>query len=330
MNTATNTLIQEKQILKTTKNFYLLQKSQHKKIRSPLFYVGDKYKIIDQIKKYFPKCIETFIEPFTGGGSVFLNTSAQNYLLNDIDKYLIKLHKFLNSYASNKELFFDSLNKKVIDSGLSRSYIEDIVPKSFRIKYPKTYFAKFNKENYIKLRHIFNANKEDMFILYLLLIYGFNRMLRFNSNGDFNLPVGNVDLNMNVISSLNDYFENVQEKNIIYNNLDYKKFLYNINFKRNDFVYLDPPYLISFSEYNKLWNETEEKNLTKLLDKLDKQNVKWAISNLISDSNKNTHNELFDKWMQNYNIFEINSNYISFNNNKTRPTREVLITNYEN
>ena len=37
--------------------------------RSPLFYVGDKYKLISEIKTYFPQCINRFIEPFVGGGS---------------------------------------------------------------------------------------------------------------------------------------------------------------------------------------------------------------------------------------------------------------------
>lgn len=48
----------------------------------------------------------------------------------------------------------------------------------------------------------FNSNKNELIKLYLLLIYGFNRMLRFNRNGDFNLPVGNVDFNNNVVNAL--------------------------------------------------------------------------------------------------------------------------------
>ena len=54
--------------------------------RSPMFYVGDKYKLIKEIKQYFPKDINTFIEPFVGGGTVFLNVEAKKYILNDIDK----------------------------------------------------------------------------------------------------------------------------------------------------------------------------------------------------------------------------------------------------
>ena len=47
--------------------------------RSPLFYMGDKFKLLDQLKDRFPKKINNFIEPFTGGGSVFLNINANKY-----------------------------------------------------------------------------------------------------------------------------------------------------------------------------------------------------------------------------------------------------------
>ena len=52
--------------------------------RSPFFYVGDKFKLVPQLKEHFPTDIERFIEPFCGGGSVFLNVEAESYLVNDI------------------------------------------------------------------------------------------------------------------------------------------------------------------------------------------------------------------------------------------------------
>ena len=60
--------------------------------RSPLFYVGDKYKLLNEILPYFPKDVDRFIEPFTGGGSVFLNVEAKKHLLNF--EFLIKPRYF--------------------------------------------------------------------------------------------------------------------------------------------------------------------------------------------------------------------------------------------
>jgi DNA adenine methylase len=327
MSVATNTLIQEKQNLTTIKNFCLLPKSaDFYKRRSPFFYVGDKYKIIEQISEHFPKDIKTFIEPFIGGGTVFLNVKAKSYLLNDIDSYLIKLHDFLIQQTENQDIFFKELEKIIFKYSLSRSYLEDIVPVELKKEFKKTYYARFNKKGYLKLRDKFNNDKSNMLELYVLLIYGFNRMLRFNSSGNFNLPVGNVDLNQNVINALKDYFSFVENKSLKLSNLDYIDFISQIDIDNNDFIYLDPPYLISSSEYNKLWNEEEETRLLKFLDNLNKKNVKWAISNMIENNNKT--NEMFSNWMLDYNVNFIKSNYISFNNNTIKPIKEVLITNY--
>ena len=277
---------------------------------------------------YFPTQINTYVEPFVGGGSVFLNVNAQKFVLNDIDKNMIKLHNYLCTCSSCPDIFFEQITNRILELGLSRSFMEDVVSSDLKSEYPKTYYAKYNKESYARLRNEYNHNKENVLDLYLLLIYGFNRILRFNSKGDFNLPVGNVDFNKNVVNALETYFRNVCSKTIHFFNFDYKEFVNLLTYKKDDFIYLDPPYLITFSEYNKLWNEDKERELLELLDELARNKVKWAISNLVADYNKGTHNEIFDNWMQKYNVHEINSYYISFNNNKVRPTREVLVTNY--
>ncbi len=73
--------------------------------RSPLFYVGDKYKLINEIKQYFPADIRHFVEPFVGGGSVYLNVDAEDYYLNDINKDVVGLHVMLNSYVGRETEF---------------------------------------------------------------------------------------------------------------------------------------------------------------------------------------------------------------------------------
>jgi len=295
--------------------------------RSPLFYVGDKYKILPEIKKYFPTKINRFIEPFTGGGSVFLNIQANEYLLNDIDKNVINLHKFLLHQSRNPELFFQKLQEKIEKYGFSHSYKRDIVPPDLKRKFKKTYYAKFNKEAYQKLKTDFNkSEKKDLLDLYLLLIYGFNRILRFNSKGEFNLPVGNVDFNNNVFNALQTYFFLVKRKKIKLFNLDFAEFLFRIEIKKDDFVYLDPPYLITFSEYNKLWNKEKEIQLLKILDEMDKNGVKFAISNVTHYKGK--VNEIFLNWSEKYNSYHIKSNYISYHDNSIKNFNEVLVTNY--
>jgi DNA adenine methylase len=150
--------------------------------RSPLFYVGDKYKLIKEIKIYFPKTINRFIEPFVGGGSVYLNVDAKEFLLNDIDSNVIDIHKFLCSYIGKETEFYNLIFSIVHQYKLSCSYEQDIVPLELKQHYKKTYYAHYNKENFNLLKAHYNKSKvRNMAELYVLLIYGFNRMLRFNS-----------------------------------------------------------------------------------------------------------------------------------------------------
>lgn len=294
--------------------------------RSPFFYVGDKFKLLSQLEENFPKDIDRFIEPFCGGGSVFLNTDANQYLLNDIDSYMIQLHEFLMSYAENQEEFWNELKKYILEYNLSATFLDRNVPEQLRKEFKKTYFAKYNKEAYTKLRSDFNVTKDNMMQLYMLLIYGFNRMLRFNGKGDFNLPVGNVDFNKNVVNALNDYFDYVADKDIIFFNTDFEEFVKEIEPTKDDFVYLDPPYLITFSEYNKLWNEDSEMRLIRFLDELDDSGIRFAVSNVLW--HRKRYNGTFNEWAQKYNIVQIESNYISYHDNTEKNSIEVLVKNY--
>jgi len=298
--------------------------------RSPLFYVGDKYKLIPQIKELFPNNIHRFYEPFMGGGTVFLNVDAKEYYLNDIDSDLLKIHKYLLKHSDKPSAFFQKAERLIKKFNLSRSYKENVIPEDLKKIWRKTYYAKFNKDNYLKMRDYYNSSsKKDPLLLYILLIYGFNRMLRFNSKGEFNIPVGNIDFNVNTVNALKDYFETTKHKRVKLYNEDFKNFIEKQNFKKGDFVYLDPPYLITFSEYNKIWNEDREKELLDILNSLNKKGIKFALSNVTHyNGNKNC---LFIKWLKDYNVYEVRSNYISYHNNSTKKKiKEVLVTNYEN
>lgn len=304
----------------------LVSKVKESLKRSPFFYVGDKFKLLPQLKENFPKDINRFIEPFCGGGSVFLNVDANEYLLNDIDKYMIQLHEFLLSYSNNQEAFWNELERNIEKYKLSATYMGKDVPQDLKKEFIKTYFAKYNKEAYMKLRADFNEDKTDMMLLYMLLIYGFNRMLRFNRKGDFNLPVGNVDFNKNVVNALNSYFDYVSDRELEFYNMDFQEFVNNVEPTEEDFVYLDPPYLITFSEYNKLWDEDSEMRLIQFLDELNERGVRFAVSNVLW--HRRRYNGTFNEWAQQYNIIRIQSNYINYHDNTEKDSYEVLVKNY--
>ena len=295
--------------------------------RSPLFYVGDKYKLIREIKTHFPDNIGRLIEPFVGGGSVFMNVEAEEYLLNDLDRFVIAIHQMLCGYIGRLDDFYNEFVEIVDRYGLSLSYRANVVPDELKKAFPKTYYAKYNKEGYNRMKADFNQGGQiDIQMLYVLLIYGFNRMLRFNKKGEFNLPPGDVDFNANAYEALSDYFTILQNRHIEWNNLDFREFLHGIEYRQNDLIYLDPPYLITFSEYNKFWNDETEHDLLTLLDELNQEGVRFAISNVTHYRGK--INEEFLNWSTHYNSYPIKSNYISFNDNTIKQFNEVLVTNY--
>ena len=100
--------------------------------RSPLFYVGDKYKLVREIRSHFPAHINRLIEPFVGGGSVMMNVDADGYLLNDINSYVINLHRMLQGYIGHESDFMDELYSIIDEYKLSLSLRSDMVPKDMK------------------------------------------------------------------------------------------------------------------------------------------------------------------------------------------------------
>lgn len=304
--------------------------SKKNSVRSPLFYVGDKYKLMPQLSSIFPRKIATYYDVFCGGGSASINITAQKYVLNDIDEKVVQLHVFLQKNSRNIESLIKKMHYLIKYYGLSLSEVErNEEIEKLKKEFKKTYFAKYNKESYLKLRQDYNKNIENIELLYLLLIYGFNHMIRFNKKGEFNLPVGNVDWNKNVTQSLKNYAKWFNNNDVIIGeNMDFEKFVNSQNIKKGDFLYFDPPYLISFSEYNKLWDKDSEKRLYNLLDELDKKGIFWGLSNMIS--HKGMHNEILLKWSNKYKKYEIQSNYISrYDNSIKKDSKEIYVTNYK-
>ena len=297
-------------------------------VRSPFFYVGDKYKLLPQITQLFPKDFERIIEPFVGGGSVFLNTEAPEVLANDLDSNVMEIHELLFLQGEKMDQFISKFAKLARSYDLSCSFDGDLVPDDVRREFPKTYFAHLNRPGYAKLKEKYNCSKKrDALELYALMIYGFNRMLRFNRDGNFNIPVGNVDFNPNVVRALQGYSSRTVGRKVSFSNLEFEVFLDSIKYRKGDFLYVDPPYLITRSEYNKGWDESCELRLYELLDRLNALGVKFALSNVEVYGDRS--NEILEKWMQKYQVHVVSSNYINYFDNGKKSLKEVLVCNYE-
>lgn len=294
--------------------------------KSPLNYVGGKYKLLPQIIKLFPKDINTFVDLFCGGCNVGINVEAKKIICNDIETSVIDLMNYFKSNTSESIIF--EINSLIKEYNLSDTYKNGY---EYYNCDSSSGVAKVNKEGYLKLRNDYNSGKNDPITFYTMLIFAFNNQIRFNSKGEFNMPVNKRDFNGNIQKNLVNFVDKMKIMNIVFTNNHFNDLKIN-NLKQNDFVYADPPYLITCASYNEQdgWNEQKEKELLHTLDCLNENNIKFALSNVLE--NKGNKNEILINWSEKYNVHYLNNSYGNSNyqsKDKSKgSTVEVLITNY--
>ncbi|MCA9360949.1 Dam family site-specific DNA-(adenine-N6)-methyltransferase [Candidatus Kaiserbacteria bacterium] len=296
-------------------------------VKSPLNYTGGKHKLLPQITKFFPDDIKTFYDVFSGGANVGINATAQNIVCVEKNHNVVNLLKLIQNNN------FEDLNQKIINIiqrfNLSQSYIKgyDHYKADSSVG-----LGKYNKKAFLKLRNEFNQDKTQIDLLLVLVLYAFNNQIRFNSSGDFNLPVGKRDYNGSSRKNVAAFNQISNEKTITFKNGDFRD-IETIKLDKDDFVYLDPPYLLGLASYNEMggWTEKDEKDLYSLLTRLDEKKVRFALSNVLE--HKGDVNKIIKKWAKehNYQVHKLdyhykNSNYHS--SAKNNKTVEVLITNY--
>lgn len=309
-----------------------------KYIKSPINYTGNKYRLLEQFESYLPRKTKKFVDLFCGGATVGFNVDAEEIILIDNNPRVINL---LSTLAENDI-------DKIIET------IEEIIKKynlSYSLKKTYKYYRelgyvegnnglkKYNINGYKKLKEDYNnLKKKDTFkaniMLYVLMVYGFNNDLRFNHEGKFNLPIGKTDFNKNNYEKLIEFNKRAQ-------NINYKFVLGDFREKKiqelilnADYLYCDPPYLITTAVYNENggWTKNEEKALLELLDKVNSKNIPFALSNVLKKEGK--INELLNDWIEknNFEKHKIEYHYRSSSYNKKNRNaneEEVLITGGE-
>lgn len=301
-----------------------------KYIASPLNYTGGKLKLLPQILPLFPKKIETFVDLFCGGCNVGVNVNAEKIFCNDSNEKLIEFFNYLKN--TDYKAFFRQISKVIEDFHLSNTAENGY---SFYGCNSSAGLSSYNREHFLVLRENFNSlqTKDSYYFakFYILIVYAFNNQIRFNSKGFYNLPVGKRDFNKRMSEKLETFMSSIA--NIEFTSKDFREFKTEI-LTQNDFVYADPPYLITCASYNELdgWNENNEIDLLKMLDKLNERKLRFALSNVLSAKGK--VNNILDSWLNKnpeYKCYHLNFDYKNSSYHKTKRINkadEVLITNY--
>lgn len=284
-------------------------------IKSPLNYIGGKYKLLEQLLPLFPNDIELFVDLFAGGCNVGINVNAEKVWFNDNLIFLIEMYKKFQDLELEEIL--EHINSRIKEYDLSLT----------------------NDTGYKNLRKLYNTKREPL-DLFVLIAYSFNHQIRFNNSHEFNNPFGRKrsSYNANMKKNLINFISKLHSRKSIFTDNNFDEFDYK-KLSSKDFVYCDPPYLITTGTYNDGkrgftgWSEKEELKLLEILDALNKENIRFGLSNVIEHKGK--ENIILKKWLERNSVYKIhhlnqhysNSNYHTKDRNKNS-TAEVLICNY--
>ncbi|MBE6307000.1 MAG: Dam family site-specific DNA-(adenine-N6)-methyltransferase [Bacteroidales bacterium] len=285
-------------------------------ICSPMNYIGGKFKLLPQILPLLPRNINTFVDLFCGGCNVGVNVNAEKYFLNDNLTYLIDLYRLF--YTLSQDDVLQHVQERIAEYSLSLT----------------------NDFGYKKLREYYNEHRNPL-DLFVLVAYSFNHQIRFNNSHEFNNPFGKErsTYNRRMEDNLISFIQRLQSMDINFTSNNFDEFDF-MQLTREDFVYCDPPYLISNGSYNDGkrgftgWGTSEEIRLLSILDMLDKQHIRFALSNVLL--HKGVNNKILAEWAKDnrYIIHHLNKNYSNssyhLKSRKESITDEVLITNYHN
>lgn len=193
-----------------------LEKLNIENNRPPLKWAGGKRWLLPYLKPYWVLHTEKrFVEPFCGGLAVTLGLMPKRALLNDINPHLIN--------------FYNQIKKGLVI----------------------THHFKNESDYYYKIREKFNSllkkgeidTTQTAEFFYFLNRTGFNGLCRFNNSGFYNIPFGR-NKTINYVTDFLEYQKSFEKWKFTCS--DFEKIKYN----DDDFIYVDPPYDVPFTQYS--------------------------------------------------------------------------------
>lgn len=269
--------------------------------KSPINYSGSKDTLVPEIIKSLPANVDVFVDAMGGAFNVGSNISAlERVVYNEINPFVYGLVDWIIN--TPKDELVRSVEDKIAEYGMQKG----------------------DYESYIRLRDAYNANQTPL-ELFVLHMYSFQNIIRFNSKHQFNTPIGVAGYSEDMKQRLLEF--STKAPMVELTNVDYVKIDWS-SYPENTVFYFDPPYYITSAAYNdgkrgmKGWGINEEIELLNTLKMIDDMGYKFILSNVIKHKDKK--HSLLINWIQenNYKVKDAGISGWRYTKN------EVLITNY--
>lgn len=211
-------------------------------------WAGGKTKLLKHYIPMLPKKVDTYYEPFFGGGALFLyvmqHYQPKKVIINDINADIINIYRAVKEDIKNFRCELDKLETEYINK-----------TKEARKQF---YFAVRHQHAY----HYFDWSRtKEAATLYFLMKTGFNGIYQINKNTNnrFGTPAGllnQVDsiYNRNVLLHWHTILQSVE----LYST-DWSQLYYTDNY--NTFVFFDPPYRGCFTSYGQQFDDNQQLSL---------------------------------------------------------------------
>ncbi|MFC6290703.1 DNA adenine methylase [Levilactobacillus angrenensis] len=267
--------------------------------------------------------IDTYVEPFAGGASMFLHLASKyefkRQVIMDINPALINLYRQVRD------------NLREVTAGLDKIQVAyNALPENDDFEAKKAYFyearTQFNK--------ILIDGDGDLIQQAVLFIFlnktDFNGLYRVNSKGLFNVPFGRrKSINLYDNNNIHQFSKLLQNTEILLG--DYRNTGKYIGDRT--FFYFDPPYRpltdsASFTSYAKsTFNDDSQRELATYVMKIANAGTHFALSN--SDPHQSDKNDdFFDNLYKDFTICRIQAaRMISARARGRGSVSELVITN---
>tara|TARA_R110000824_G_scaffold350441_1_gene537379 strand:- start:1178 stop:2104 length:927 start_codon:yes stop_codon:yes gene_type:complete len=244
----------------------------------PLFmWAGGKTKLIKKYKEktLLPDQFNSYVEPFLGGGAMFVWAYQKNpnakFILNDLNKGVMSIYRSVRDDPHGFLQYLDKMSSEYLplSKGQADKALEKMHNKDWKTLYKinpcRRYF-------YFKLRdeHAFDYKAwgptKESAVLYFLMKTGFNGIWQENKNTDgrFGTPAGLLNQKNKVYDK-----ENVLQWHLALQGVellcgDFKDTFSHIS--KDSFVFLDPPYRGSFTQYGVDFDDKIQESVIKFFN----------------------------------------------------------------